>query len=210
MDLGGRGPLVRAVVSDIGRVLLWFDNDRFLAGLAGLSGRPFEEVKAAYYRDEGLVPAFDGGLITPLEFHARVMRAAGADVPAGPFFRVYCDVFTPNTPVIDVLTRARESGRRVVLLSNIDPVRAAYIREHFPALGAFDGFIASSELRIMKPEPAIYLAAARLAGSPPEECVFIDDAEENVAAASAVDFTGIRYVPDMDLSAELKKLGLVF
>jgi HAD superfamily hydrolase (TIGR01509 family) len=138
------------------------------------------------------------------------MKAAAADVPAGPFFRIYCDVFTPNDPVISILTRIREAGRRVVLLSNIDPVRAAYIREHFPALGAFDGFVASSELRIMKPEPAIYLEAARLTGSVPEECVFIDDMEENVAAAAAVGFAGLRYAPGTDLSAELKKFGLAF
>ncbi len=202
--------MIRAVVSDIGRVILWFDNDIFLGKLAELSGKSLPGIKSALLEDKGLVGDFDGGHITPPEFHARVMRDLGADVPRDAFFRAFRDVFSPNAPVLEVLSRVKAAGYKVLLLSNIDPVRIGFIRERFPELKAFDGAVLSCELKLLKPDPAIYEAAARLAGTPPEECVFIDDMEENVAAAAAVGFAGLRYAPGTDLSAELKKFGLAF
>jgi putative hydrolase of the HAD superfamily len=42
-----------------------------------------------------------------------------------------------------------------------------------------------------KPEPRIFRHAAQLLGLPPEECIFIDDIQANVAAAEQVGFTGV-------------------
>jgi hypothetical protein len=36
--------MIRTVVSDLGRVVLWFDNGIFLGKLAERAGRPFDEV----------------------------------------------------------------------------------------------------------------------------------------------------------------------
>ncbi|MCX6569308.1 MAG: hypothetical protein NT147_09725 [Candidatus Aminicenantes bacterium] len=43
--------MIRTVVSDLGRVVLWFDNAIFLRKLAERAGKPFEEVKAAVHGD---------------------------------------------------------------------------------------------------------------------------------------------------------------
>ena len=37
----------------------------------------------------------------------------------------------------------------------------------------------------MKPNPAIYLAAARNVNTPPDRCLYIDDLEDNVLGARA-------------------------
>jgi putative hydrolase of the HAD superfamily len=126
------------------------------------------------------------------------------------FFAIYNDIFTPVLPVIDVLARVKAAGYRTLLLSNTDPERFGFVRRRFPEILFFDDYVLSYELKLLKPEPAIYRAAAAKAGRLPEECVFIDDMEENVKGAVAAGLAGVLYRPETDLAAELRKLGLKF
>lgn len=202
--------MIRAVISDLGRVVLWFDNNVFLRKLAERAGRPFEEVKAVVHGDLALIRAFDKGSVTPAGFHERVTSAVGADMSYADFFAIYNDIFTPVLPVIDVLGRVKAAGYRTLLLSNTDPERFGFVRRRFPEILFFDDYVLSYELKLLKPEPAIYLAAAAKAGCRPDECVFIDDMEENVRGAIAAGLAGIRYQPETDLAAALAGLGLKF
>jgi putative hydrolase of the HAD superfamily len=202
--------MIRTVVSDLGRVVLWFDNNIFLRKLADAAGKPFSDVKATVHGNLELIRRFDGGAVTPREFHERIMEIVGADIPYGLFYEMYNDIFSLNAPAVDVLASVKAAGYRTLLLSNTDPERFAFVRTRFPEILFFDDCILSYELKLLKPDPAIYLAAARLAATPPQECVFIDDMEENVKGAVAVGLAGIQYTPTTDLAAELKKLGLVF
>lgn len=202
--------MIRAVISDLGRVVLWFDNNVFLRKLADRAGRPFDEVKAVVHGDLALIRAFDKGAVTPAGFLARVTAAVGADMAYEDFFAIYNDIFTPVFPVIDVLGRVKAAGYKTLLLSNTDPERFGFVRRRFPEILFFDEYILSYELKLLKPEPAIYLAAAAKAGCRPEECVFIDDMEENVKGAIGAGLAGIRYRPETDLAAALSGLGLKF
>jgi HAD superfamily hydrolase (TIGR01509 family) len=202
--------MIRTVISDLGRVVLWFDNNIFLRKLAECCGRPFEEVKAAVHGSLELIRQFDGGVLTPAQFYERVTRAAGADIPHDVFYEIYNDIFSLNPAVVGVLARVKAAGYTTLLLSNTDPERFGFIRRRFPEILFFDDYVLSYELRLLKPDAAIYLAAARLAGSAPGECVFIDDMEENVKGALAAGLKGIHYLPETDLAAELRNLGLTF
>jgi HAD superfamily hydrolase (TIGR01509 family) len=202
--------MIRTVISDLGRVVLWFDNGIFLRKLAGRAGRPFDEVKATVHGDLELLRRFDGGAVTPAEFHARVMTIVGADMSYGEFYEIYNDIFTPNPPAIDVLARVKAAGLKTLLLSNTDPERFGFVRRRFPEVGLFDGFVLSYELKLLKPDPEIYLAAARLGRSDPADCVFIDDMEENVRGAVEAGLAGIHYRPETDLASELMRLDLKF
>jgi putative hydrolase of the HAD superfamily len=200
--------MIRTVISDLGRVVLWFDNNIFLRKLADRAAKPFEEVKAAVHGDLELLRRFDAGAITTADFHARVMAISGAQISYDDFYAIYNDIFSLNPEAIDVLGRVKAVGTKLLLLSNTDPERFGFVLRTFPAIGLFDGYVLSYELKLLKPDPAIYLAAARKAGCAAGECVFIDDMEENVRAAVAVGLAGVHYLPETDLEAELRKLGL--
>lgn len=202
--------MIRTVISDLGRVVLWFDNNVFLRKLADSAGRPFDEIKTAVNGDLDLLRRFDAGAITPAEFHAQVMAIAGARMSYDDFYAIYNDIFTTNPPVIDTLARVKAAGTPLLLLSNTDPERFGFILRTFPAVGLFDGYVLSYELKLLKPDPAIYRAAARQAGCEAAECAFIDDMKENVSAAVAAGLAGIHYTVETDLAAELRKLGLRF
>jgi putative hydrolase of the HAD superfamily len=202
--------MIRTVISDLGRVVLWFDNNIFLRKLAECAGKPFADVKATVHGDLELFRRFDGGVVTPYEVFERVTGLVGADISYAAFFEMYNDIFSLNAPAIDVLAQVKAAGYKTLLLSNTDPERFAFVRTRFPEILFFDDYVLSYELKLLKPDPAIYLAAVRLAGASPQECVFIDDMEENIAGAVATGLAGIHYTPATDLAAELKKLGLEF
>lgn len=202
--------MTRAVISDLGKVVLWFDNAIFLRKLADRAGRPFDEVKDLIHGDLELLRRFDAGAVTPAGFRTRVLERVGADIPYAEFYGFYNDIFTLNPAAVDVLARVKAAGAKVLLLSNTDPERFGFVRRRFPEVGLFDDFILSYEIKLLKPDPAIYRAAARAAGCAPAECVFIDDMEENVRGAVAAGLAGIHYRPDTDLADELRKLGLDF
>ena len=209
-------PVIRAVVSDMGQVVLWFDNNIFIRRLAELTGLPFEHVKDVAHANLDLIPLFDGGRMTPPEFKARVFAALGVSPDVGAnmsdevFWNVYADIFRPNEPVIRILRRIKSAGYGLVLLSNTDPERFSFVKTHFPEVFFFDAYALSYELGQLKPAAAIYLEAARRAASAPGECVFIDDMEANVNGAVDAGLKGILYKPETDLEAELKNLGLRF
>ncbi len=202
--------MISAIISDLGRVVLWFDNDVFLRKLAETSGKSMAEVKDAVHGDLELLRRFDGGAVTPTGFHARVMEIVGADMGYNEFYEIYDDIFTPNPAAIGVLEQVKAAGYKLLLLSNTDPERFGFVRRRFPVIALFDRFVLSYDLKLLKPDPAIYLAAARAAGRKPRECVFIDDMEENVRGAIGAGLAGIHYRPETDLAGELRKIGLKF
>jgi HAD superfamily hydrolase (TIGR01509 family) len=68
----------------------------------------------------------------------------------------------------------------------------------------------SYELHAVKPERAIYEAAARLAGHEPNEIFFVDDRPENVAGAREAGFESVLYTDVPQFVADLRKHGFRF
>jgi 2-haloacid dehalogenase len=73
----------------------------------------------------------------------------------------------------------------------------------------FRDIVVSGDERLVKPDPAIYRLALARFGLEPGEAVFIDDREENVAAAEALGITGIVFTGEPALRQRLVELGLV-
>ena len=66
--------------------------------------------------------------------------------------------------------------------------------------------VISSEVGMRKPEERIFRHAAALLGLEPQECVFIDDIEANVAAAEAVGLVGVHHREPEPTIARLAEL----
>ena len=142
--------------------------------------------------DSNPIHALERGESTPEEFEqllaARIVCRDGRQVSAdGLLARMfagttYCD------PMHAALVSIRGAGLRTGLLSNSWGMDD-YPRHLFPSL--FDAVVISGEVGMRKPEERIFRHAVGLLGLAPEECVFIDDIEVNVAAAEAVGMTAV-------------------
>src|SRR4030042_4730521 len=140
--------MIRVVIFDMGKVLVWFDNAIFFRKLAALAGVPEESVREAAHVKLELVRSFDRGDITPAEFKERVCSALGLLLSYEGFYEIFNDVFTLIPENAEILHRLKAAGFKLILLSNTAPERYAFLRRMFPEVQVFDDVILSYEVKL--------------------------------------------------------------
>lgn len=201
--------MIRCIISDLGKVIIFFDNDIFYEKIADYCPFTKEEIRELTTSHFYLVEFFDKGEISPEEFYRQVIDKLKARIDYDNFYSIYNDVFSINPPVLQIMKRLKENYK-IVLLSNTDIMRYGFIRKKFPEIMIFDEYILSFEVGFMKPQPQIYREALKQAGAEAKECVFIDDREENIKAAVKLGMSGILMEPQTDLESVLQKMELSF
>jgi putative hydrolase of the HAD superfamily len=153
------------------------------------------------------VHALERGECSGAEFEqtlaARLLRLDGAAVAAeGLLQRMFAaSVHVPA--MYDMIRALRGAGFRTALLSNSWGCEE-YPRADFP--GLFDTVVISGECGMRKPEQGIFVHTAKSLGLAPEQCVFIDDIEANVAAAAACGMAGVHHTETAQTIAALQDL----
>ena len=109
----------------------------------------------------------------------------------------------PCEPMVAAVAAARAAGVRTGLVSNSWST-SHYDRDLLAEL--FDDVVISAEVGLHKPQPEIYLLAAKRLGEEPRRCVFVDDLRENCAGAEAVGMTAILHRDVDDTIARMEEL----
>jgi len=78
----------------------------------------------------------------------------------------------------------------------------------WPFLEKFDGVIVSGLEGLVKPDPRLYRVFCERYSLAPDNCVFIDDSEQNIVAARKFGMHGIHFKDPAMLRKELIALGL--
>ena len=93
--------------------------------------------------------------------------------------------------ILETLRTLKERGHGLCLVSNADAIDVLPWKDS-PLCPLFDEVVFSCEVRLQKPDPAIYRLAMRRMGAQPEDCIFVGDGGSNeLAGAKAV---GLRTV----------------
>ena len=195
----------KAILFDLGKVLLDFDKDVILNRFRQKTDLSDQEINKglALYHQLG----FEIGLISPQEFHERLMAELGLKMPFEEFHEIWCDIFRVITPMVELFHRLREK-HRTYILSNTDPLHLPYVLEKFPWLNMFDGRAISYELGVRKPNREFFIKALEKFAENPSGCVYIDDLEENVVAAQDLGIDGILHISSEDTLTKLKGFGI--
>jgi 2-haloacid dehalogenase len=77
-------------------------------------------------------------------------------------------------------------------------------REHFGILQLIDRYVVSGAEGLVKPDPRLFHVLLDRYGLKAEECTFVDDNPDNVAAARALGMEGIVFHGAGDLRKQLK------
>ncbi len=116
---------------------------------------------------------------------------------------------TLNEAMLQWVQAIQNAGFRTAILSNMGEELMVYMRQEFGWLGRFDHHTWSCELRIAKPDPAIYRYTCEKLGVLPANALFLDDKQENIAAAVSVGMQAIQFSTVEALQAELDRRGLL-
>lgn len=110
---------------------------------------------------------------------------------------------------IGILRRIAASERYVMATVNNESRAMNEFRlTQFSLIDLFDAFFSSCYLGLRKPDRKIYQVTLDVLQRDPEDCIFIDDRQENVAAAASLGIHGIRYESSGQLTDALEQLGV--
>ncbi len=203
---GGRN--IEAVIFDLGRVIVDLDVHR-PAGFvfSQMSQADVERLIIAVMGDE-LMMRFNTGRVGPQEFYEGLTERFGLVLSFEEFKDLWCGVFSPIAGM-EELIRQLNGAYRLGLLSDTDPLHWAYLHSTYPVLSLFARPTLSFEVGAVKPDPAIFLAAAKNVDTPVERCLYIDDLAANVQGAGAVGMAGIVFGGAGALREELVERGML-
>jgi len=199
--------MIKSIISDLGNVLIFFDNNIFFKKIAECSPLSVNEVISEVLVHLELSRSFDMGKVTPDEFYLQTIQIFKANIDKTSFYSIYNDIFSLNMPIVELL-KSLQSRYKLVLCSNTDVERFGFVEKEFPEVLFFDKYVVSYEVGFMKPHPRIYEAAVEEAGTRPEESVFIDDREENITTAEKLGLHTILLSPNTNLKQKLLKKGV--
>lgn len=200
---------LRAVIFDYGMVLTAPPDPEAHAHLVRITGLPAEKLDRFYWADRH---AFDEGELNGSTYWQAVARQAGLLLsPAAIEELIHWDArlwMKLNPPMFGWADALRARGVRTAILSNMgDTVLRAMERE-FDWLARFDVLVWSYQLRMAKPDPAIYRYTLGKLGTAPAETLFVDDRPENVRAAAELGLHALLFTTAGQLRCDLIAAGL--
>lgn len=180
----------KTVIFDYGEVISLTPSEADRQALVSLSGADPELFWEAYWDRRN---DLDQGLITPDQYWNEIGSAVGALWQPTLIHQLWSSDFrswlTLNPETLQVLHELKTGGTRMALLSNAGTDFSSFFRHG--SLGAlFDRVVVSGELKIVKPDAAIFTHALRELDISAEQAIFIDNRTENVLGAQQVGLSG--------------------
>jgi putative hydrolase of the HAD superfamily len=197
-------PNIAAVILDYGAVLCHMPTPAEGQRMADLFGIHVDAVPELWMRNR---LAFDRGDLTAEAYWKLFAEDAGSKIDARSLEEVYrldLEMWARDNEAMIEWVRALRAGEyKVGLLSNMHADMVTYVRKKFAWVNEFDFQTFSADVRMVKPDAAIYEYTLRGLGVRPEESLFIDDREGNIDAARAVGMNAIQFASVDQLREEL-------
>jgi FMN phosphatase YigB (HAD superfamily) len=202
---------IRAIIFDIGRVVINLDIHKAQLGLAkGLKLTP-EEIWSAIQKDPRW-PDWQEGRMSPRDWHLHLCQRLNIALDFDQFAKVWNSTLVPEPILPDSFFAHLSKSYRLGLLSNTDPIHVAYLEANYTFLRYFAKpvRIYSCSVGASKPNPLIFREALRACKVKANEAVYIDDIAEYADAARSLGCAGVQFRNPEELHRDLTALGISF
>lgn len=199
--------MLKALIFDLGGVIVPLDFPRGYQLMAERCGLPVEEVRRRL-ADLNIVVPYESGEVESAEFIDRVCTTLGIRMNEDEFMVFWSNIFGAATLLPESLFESLKGRYRLVLLSNTNDLHWRFIEKNYPLLRHLDHYTLSFRVKAMKPSPAIYQAAVEAAGCRPEECFFTDDIEKYIEGARAFGIQAVQFQNHAQIVGELQSRGV--
>lgn len=197
----------RAIIFDIGRVLIRVDISRATDGLSsGLALTP-KEVWSAIEKDP-LWLDWQEGRVTPRDWHLHLSKRLGTSLTFEQFTEFWNRALDPDPIHPESFFEKLSKNYRLALLSNTDPIHMSDEEARFAFFRYFPIRIYSYRVGASKPDPLIYREALKACKVRAEEAVYIDDVAAYAEAAERLGMTGIVFQSPEQLQSDFRNLGI--
>lgn len=178
---------ITAIAFDWGGI---FTEDTFdssaVRALATRSGKSEDHIAQTYFP---LMEHFEAGAFDFATFSERFVQESGVSLNLPEFREIFLGAVHERREMFGVLA-AIPGHYTVGMLSNNVAVLCDRVRDD-PRMTRVEHFVFSNEIKVRKPDPAAFAALTEVLARPPEETVFVDDNEGNIAACEALGYKGL-------------------
>jgi glucose-1-phosphatase len=199
-------PEIQVIYFDLGKVLLNFEWDPILKGLAPYWNGTKEEIIGFLSEDE-ILHKFERGEISGDDFLPHLMDRTSFKGQIEDMAYIWSDIFNPieqNIRIAHELTEHYPLG----LISNINEIHFDFVESRYDFLGIFTSKTYSHLIGSRKPETDIYKSALDSFGIEAKNALFIDDLIQNAEAARNLGMKAIHLTEQTDLRRELIESGV--
>lgn len=180
---------IKNVIFDLGGVVLHLDRQQAVTRFKEMGVKDAEEMLDAY-RQNGVFLQVEDGTLSGEEFCEKLREMTGRELSCETVAGGWLG-FIKEVPMykLDYILELRKKCN-VYLLSNTNPFIMQWAKskdftpEGRPITDYFDRLYASYELKMVKPNPAIFEYILKDTQAVPSETLFLDDGEANVVAAA--------------------------
>jgi len=200
-----RSPAVRAVVWDLGGVILRTMDWSRRSAWEDRLGLPRMQLTRLVFESDASRRA-TLGQASDEDVWASVAAALSLDPPTAQQLRH--DYFADDrvdARLMDFIRKLR-SRVQVGMITNAWPGVRGYLEDVFRIADAFDPLIVSAEVGLAKPDPRIYQVMLERLGLEPAQAVFVDDFEDNVAGARWVGMQAVHFTSAPQAMAAVRAL----
>jgi len=197
----------RAIIFDIGRVLIHVDIHRAMAGLASDLKLAPQELWSSIENDPRWAD-WQEGRMSPQDWHLHLSKHFGGSLTFEQFKGVWNSALALEPIQSEPFLEKLSKNYRLALLSNTDPIHMSHEEARFPFFRFFPIRIYSFRVGSSKPNPLIYREALRACKVRAEEAIYIDDIPAYADAAQRLGMTGLVFQSPGQLQWELRGLGV--
>lgn len=198
--------MIKTIIFDWGGVLIKHPVEDLFEYTSINLGADKEQIENVFSRYAGRL---ERGQISLSDFAKSASNSLGLEesFPENLWGDALRAVIRPIEGMLELVASVKQAGYSTGFLSNTEkPAKKLY--EELGYSGYFDFAVLSCDEGYAKPEPEIYKIAIERAGNEASEIIFIDDKEENIAAANAAGINGIHFTGIDKLKDELKTRGI--
>jgi len=193
--------MIKNLVLDIGNVIGVWDPVRLCASVFTSAEDQALALKATVQHVDW--QDLDRGTISLDDAIANA--CARVDLDKDKVAQIYHQLPNSLTPIIstmEAMQRAYDAGVPMYILSNMQVHAWEYLEKTHPCFALCSGIVVSCDTGLIKPDPKIYHYLTERFSLKSEECIFVDDMQENVDAARACGWEGEQLI-DTKLGGQL-------
>jgi putative hydrolase of the HAD superfamily len=186
---------IKTVMFDLGGVLLTLDQPEAVRRFKELGLQDADRMLDPY-RQGGIFGALEQGAISADTFREELSKLIGREVSHEECCHAWLGYAKEVPPRnIELLKALKAKGYRVILLSNTNPYMMSWVMsdrfytdgQEKHSLGDFmDACYLSYQMKLMKPDDAMFRQVLMTEQTFPYEMLFVDDGPRNVAVASQI------------------------
>ena len=200
---------IKAVVFDYGQVISLPQDPKIIDELAKRAGVAREKFEPVLWALRG---EYDRGIVGAKEYFRNILLRLSVTADEKKLDELvqidHVSWRNINPETVALMEDVKKAGYILGILSNMPYEFLAFARKNIPVFSLPHVGLFSCEVKLIKPEKAIYVKLLSMLGFDGKEVVFFDDNAENIKSAGALGIEAFLWKNPETARRELSSLGV--